>query len=159
MRRTRPPSVVEIFLFPIAGLIVAESVRTRHNELALLAFPLLLVFIRLAWAAAKMPRPLGTLGWEKFGRLAKRSMETEQIAAVFLLLFELAAVILMSPGVGMALGWMTLAPFYGIYVGLRLLARSQWIATHAAAPELPALGPPPLSDAHHDRSRHARIGR
>lgn len=157
---SRPPSIVEIFLFPIVGVVVVESIRTRHNELTLLTVPLVAVLIRLAWASAKIPRPRGSIGWEQFERLAKRSMETEQIAAVFLLLFEVAGVIVMSPGMGGLGGWVALAPFYAVYVVLRLLGRSQWIATEAAAPpDVPLAETAPVSDAHRDRSRHAQTGR
>ena len=141
---SRPPSILEIFLFPIVGVVVVESIRTRHNELTLLTVPLFAVLVRLAWASAQMPRPRGSIGWEQFERLAKRSMETEQIAAVFLLVFEVAGVILMSPGAWGLNGWVALVPFYAVYVVFRLLGRSQWIATEAAAPsDLPFVGTAP----------------
>lgn len=52
------PSVREIFLFPLIGVMACHSFVTRHNELVFFLMPFLFVAVRLYMSQLQAPREL-----------------------------------------------------------------------------------------------------
>jgi hypothetical protein len=131
--KSSPPSLYEIFLFPIGAALVIEGVHTKRNELPLLFAPFLVVVIRLFIAQFQIPRTAAKSNIPLALKACRAAVNWNQISAVVLLLFEFTVVIAGSiatdPNAGGAiLGvWAVMTVMYLIYILLRLVSRQYYI--------------------------------
>jgi hypothetical protein len=120
------PSLIEIVLAPLLGIVVVEMFHTRHNELFLFFIPFLLAVFRLVLNQRRQSAVARSLGEESRGsREIRTAASWDQGSILPLVLLEAGAVVASSPTVP-AIAWMWVLLFYLTYVAMRVIARRHW---------------------------------
>jgi len=124
-RRMSPPSIAEIFLFPLIGALACDLLVTRRNELYFFCLPFIFVFIRMYLSQLKSPVAKLESGLLLFAYAKASYLGFEYAATLVLLFLEWVSVFASGHESSGAL-WALVAVMYAGYVMLRLVARSYW---------------------------------
>jgi hypothetical protein len=119
------PGRVEIFVFPLLGVLLVDLLHTRSNELVLLFIPFLICVIRFVPIQSRREQFLNRAGGPSQRRLVAAAANWDTASVLPLALLESVAVIVAGPEMP-AGGWVVVAVPYTVYVIMRLAGRRCW---------------------------------